>query len=1491
MRRQFGGGTVILLLLPILLGTVNFSSENAQAPTNVSGTIDSNITWNVSGSPYIVVGDVTVASGVTLIIEPGVEVRFDGLYRLLVEGHIIAVGTMSSKIEFTSNQIPQRKGDWETLQVATTGIAEIRFSIVSYNSDSMNIHSSNNDITNNDISDAYRGIVLESASHNNIVSNNISTIVNAAIHLKSSSNNNSVSSNTIVDSGYAIRVESSANNSISGNSISDGRGIWIRDSSSDSLTGNNIQNSVYGIYITGSTDITSSGNHAVDDLYGLSVQGTLKEHFDHTIDTSNTVNGKPVNYYFDLKDGTIENLDSGHVTLAWSDNVIVNNCTLIGVDPMYILYTTNSSVSNSTSSNNTQGLFIEYSSHNAFVNNSLNGNMFKGIEMMNSNHNNVSKNAVAFNEDGINVNQGSNHTIMENTVNNNERGVNLRSSSGNNVTRNQIHSNEDIGIIVQGGPSYNNAVQRNNISDHSYYGILLDDLVASNNIMGNNIRMSQEAGIDLQYSSNQNIASNNVSDSGVGMRLYRSSNNMVIDSNITRNSDGIRIESSNDNSVVSSELVENSIGIVSEADSSYITILGTNSTSNTDAGAKFSSTDNITIESSNISWNGGSGMLLQFASLTINNSEISGNGGYGMHSITSPINIDNTSIIQNTLWGIYSLDAEPTINNTVFAANGIGEVWQEWSLRVNVVDNDIEGLYGARVFVNDTFGAKCWDSFTDHTGSVAFYNATQYKTFNGGSKVMHTPHTVFVDYYGLSNQTPVILNSSTEITIIINISVVPESSGDWIVSSPVSRANEIIILKGNLTVTAIGDLKLDHVTLILNLSFNGQFKININGKLSVKNMSYLASHNASNHYDFWFNSGSSGEINNSRITDVGYDSGGSNAVRVESSAVTIENSSFDMNYWDIFVVASSPSIVNSTLSSGLILDTSQARIEGGSIGYLHCTGISNPSLESVGVSGGMRLENGASPTISKSWIGGESWIFTSPKIVDSAIGPGNLEVWWSAAPRFYNSSISPGGGRSFRIVGATAYLINTARSGSLLLGAPAYLWNQWYLHVNVTDVNGNPLAGAQVSVKDVFNNEIFNGASGPDGYVRWIIASRSLDYQEFIGVDQVRYYTPHRINVSLMGYMPASISLSINGNREVNIVLEVPDVTSPSPVVLGIGIVSFTSVQLTWNAPGDDGAIGTADAYDIRYSSSGPITESNWATAVQVDNEPVPKPSGSAESFDVTGLNPFTRYWFAMKVADEVPNLSSISNSPSAKTLDNVFPIANAGDDKDIHVGTLLIFDGSASWDNDILNYTWDYVDVLPVVRYGVKPRYTFDNAGNFEVTLTVRDTYGNSDSDTVWINVTHNLTLLRPRNLVVSTPDERGKLILSWDASQGSGITGYNIYRSADPNGPYSRINSVPHNGTAFTDSDLEDGMTYYYRVTAVVTNGNESPQSDRASGTTRDASEYQDSIIWPIFFILILLITIAIIAFLVRKKRMRKPEEEDTEVEQSPDEDNAGD
>ena len=89
--------------------------------------------------------------------------------------------------------------------------------------------------------------------------------------------------------------------------------------------------------------------------------------------------------------------------------------------------------------------------------------------------------------------------------------------------------------------------------------------------------------------------------------------------------------------------------------------------------------------------------------------------------------------------------------------------------------------------------------------------------------------------------------------------------------------------------------------------------------------------------------------------------------------------------------------------------------------------------------------------------------------------------------------------------------------------------------------------------------------------------------------------------------------------------------------------MAAASVTLRWTAPGDDGMVGRAKAYLLRYSTA-PMTDANFANATPITTVPAPMPAGSLETFQVTGLTSNTAYYFALKTVDDAGNWSGLSN-------------------------------------------------------------------------------------------------------------------------------------------------------------------------------------------------------------------------------------------------------
>lgn len=98
-------------LLALAAGICFGLASVAGAQTIISGPNISG-TWSPSGNPYIVSGNVTVSSGQTLTIQPGVVVWIGSGVSITNNGLIQAVGTPSERIEF---QAPISSQYWNTI--------------------------------------------------------------------------------------------------------------------------------------------------------------------------------------------------------------------------------------------------------------------------------------------------------------------------------------------------------------------------------------------------------------------------------------------------------------------------------------------------------------------------------------------------------------------------------------------------------------------------------------------------------------------------------------------------------------------------------------------------------------------------------------------------------------------------------------------------------------------------------------------------------------------------------------------------------------------------------------------------------------------------------------------------------------------------------------------------------------------------------------------------------------------------------------------------------------------------------------------------------------------------------------------------------------------------------------------------------------------------------------------------------------------------------
>ncbi len=114
-------------------------------------------------------------------------------------------------------------------------------------------------------------------------------------------------------------------------------------------------------------------------------------------------------------------------------------------------------------------------------------------------------------------------------------------------------------------------------------------------------------------------------------------------------------------------------------------------------------------------------------------------------------------------------------------------------------------------------------------------------------------------------------------------------------------------------------------------------------------------------------------------------------------------------------------------------------------------------------------------------------------------------------------------------------------------------------------------------------------------------------------------------------------------------------------------------------------------------------------------------------------------YTVTLTVTDTAGN--SDTDTLNVTVRDVTPPTADAGGDRIVKSGQQLDFDGSGSTDNvDVTGYEWDFDD--GATDTGETVTHTFDEAGTYDVSLTVEDDAGNTDTDTATVTVTEKVPI-----------------------------------------------------------------------------------------------------------------------------------------------------
>jgi parallel beta-helix repeat protein len=193
----------------------------------------------------------------------------------------------------------------------------------------------------------------------------------------------------------------------------------------------------------------------------------------HTIDTSNTVNGNPIQYWTNRDNGTVPP-GAGQVILAKCTNITVENQNigsgLIGIQLGFSW--DNLIKNNSVTSNLWHGISLESSNQNRIIKNNLSANKKKGILFDSSNKNIITNNQILNNEElGIFLYFSDNNTFTDNLISNNALGMELDGNSHNNIMFHNDFIDNDDQVIDYGRNLWNASYPGGGNYWSQYHGI------------------------------------------------------------------------------------------------------------------------------------------------------------------------------------------------------------------------------------------------------------------------------------------------------------------------------------------------------------------------------------------------------------------------------------------------------------------------------------------------------------------------------------------------------------------------------------------------------------------------------------------------------------------------------------------------------------------------------------------------------------------------------------------------------------------------------------------------------------------------------------------------------------------------------------------------------------------------------------------------------------------------------------------------------------
>lgn len=324
------------------------------------------------------------------------------------------------------------------------------------------------------LSNASIGLELAFSSNNRVEDNILANNSVVGIDLDGSENdNNIIRNNRLRGNNYGVDVDSSSRNLFQDNLLTENSlGVSFDACGENTMIGNIIQGGAYGVFLVSSWNNVFTGNTLRDAMvFGIFLQssnfnvfasnamsncsimiyGYDASEYRNDIDSTNTVNGKPVYYVFGQK-GVLIPDDAGEVLLIDSKQCIIKGLRLDkGTVGVMLAYSSNNIIQGNIITNQSMiGIDLGSAENN---NNLIQGNILQdngyGIDVENSKKNVLRKNRILRNGHGIYLGNAHTTIILRNTISRNNYGISATTSNKSTLLFNNIYQNYAYGVVAE----------------------------------------------------------------------------------------------------------------------------------------------------------------------------------------------------------------------------------------------------------------------------------------------------------------------------------------------------------------------------------------------------------------------------------------------------------------------------------------------------------------------------------------------------------------------------------------------------------------------------------------------------------------------------------------------------------------------------------------------------------------------------------------------------------------------------------------------------------------------------------------------------------------------------------------------------------------------------------------------------------------------------------------------------------------------------------